>query len=68
MTKAKQTHNILKALTSTIQGKQKELIVFTFKAITCGISEYAKPLAKLPTCSKPRNLHSTTPTMLVTHT
>ena len=31
-TKAKQSLNILKALTSTKWGKQKELIVFTFKA------------------------------------
>ena len=37
--KAKQTLNILKALTSTKCGKQKELIVSTFKAITRPISE-----------------------------
>ena len=41
ITKAKQMLNILKALTSTKWGKQKELIVSTFKAITCSILEYA---------------------------
>ena len=34
ITKAKQTLNILKALTSAKWNKQKELIVFIFKAIT----------------------------------
>ena len=33
--KAKQTLNILKALTSTKWGKQNELIISTFKAIIC---------------------------------
>ena len=33
ITKAKQTLHILKPLTSTIWGKQKELSVYTFKAI-----------------------------------
>ena len=39
--KTKQMLNILKALTSTKWGKQKELIVSTFKAITHPILEYA---------------------------
>ena len=34
ITKAKQTLNILKVLTSTKWNKQKKLIVFTFKAMT----------------------------------
>ena len=41
VTKAKQMLNILKALTSTKWGKQKELIVSTFKATTRHIFEYA---------------------------
>ena len=41
MTKAKQMLNILKALTSTKWGELKELIVSTFKAITCPILKYA---------------------------
>ena len=36
--------NILKALTSTKWGKQEELIVTTFKAITCPILEYANTI------------------------
>ena len=39
-TKAKQTLNILKALTSTKWVKQKELFVSTFKAITRPVLEY----------------------------
>ena len=41
ITKAKQTLNIIKALTVAKWGKKKELIVSTFKAITCPILEYA---------------------------
>ena len=44
MTKAKQTLKILKALTSTKWGKQIELIVLIFKAITRPILEYAKTI------------------------
>ena len=44
ITKAKQTHNILKALVSTKWVKQKELIVFTCKAITRFILEYANTI------------------------
>ena len=36
--------NVLKALTSTKSGKQKELIVSTFKAIICPILEYANTI------------------------
>ena len=36
--------NILKALTSTKCGKQDELIVAKFKAITCPILEYANTI------------------------
>ena len=39
--KAIQAINILKTITSTKWDKQKELIVSTFKAITCPILEYA---------------------------
>ena len=42
--KAKQTLNILKALTSTKWGKQKELIITIFKAITRPILEYANTI------------------------
>ena len=44
ITKAKQTLNILKALTSTKWGKQKKLIVSTFKAIAYLILEYANTI------------------------
>ena len=44
ITKAKQMLNILKALTSTKWGKQKELIVCTFKAITHPILVYANTI------------------------
>ena len=40
ITKVKQTLNILKALTSSKLGKQKQLIVSTFKAITRPILNY----------------------------
>ena len=36
--------NILKVLTSTKWGKQKELIISTFKAITHSILEYANTI------------------------
>ena len=42
--KAKQTLNILKALTSTKWGKQKELIVSIFKTFTQTILEYANTI------------------------
>ena len=41
MSKVKQTLNILKTLTSSKSGKQKQLIVSTFKAITRPILNYA---------------------------
>ena len=44
MTKAKQTLNILNALTSNKRGKQKELILSTFKAINRPILEYANTI------------------------
>ena len=44
ITKAKQTLNILKPLTSTKWGKQKELIISTFKAITHPILEYTNTI------------------------
>ena len=44
ITKAEQTLNILKALTSTKWGKQKELIVSTFKAITWPILDYVNTI------------------------
>ena len=43
-TKAKQMPTILKAFTSTKWGKQKELIVSTFKAISRPILEYANTI------------------------
>ena len=42
--KAKRTVNILKALTSTKWGKQKETILQTYKAITRPILEYANTI------------------------
>ena len=44
ITKVKQTLNILKALTSSKSGKQKQLIVSTFKAITRPILNYANTI------------------------
>ena len=44
ITKTKQMLNILKALTSTKWGKQKELINSTFKAITCPTLKYANTI------------------------
>ena len=44
ITKPKQTLNILKALTSTKWGKQKELIVSTFETTTRPILEYANTI------------------------
>ena len=52
ITKAKQMLNILKALTSTKWGEQKELIVSTSKAITRSILEYANTIWS-PIISKP---------------
>jgi hypothetical protein len=43
-TQAEQTLNILKALTSTHWGKQKETIINTYKAITLPILEYANTI------------------------
>ena len=42
--KARKTTNVLKALTSTKWGKQKETIVATYKAITQPILEYASTI------------------------
>ena len=44
ITKAKQILNNMKAHTSIKWGKQKELIVYTFKAITHSILEYANTI------------------------
>ena len=44
ITKTKQTLNILKALTSTKWGKQKELMVSIFKVITRPILKYANTI------------------------
>jgi hypothetical protein len=42
--KAQKTTNILKALTSTTWGLQKETLVRTYKAITLPVLEYASPV------------------------
>ena len=44
ITKPKQKLNILKAFTSSKWGKQKEVIVSAFKAITCSILKYANTI------------------------